>query len=151
MVRPRILEDGKILSVSLDRSDLEILEKQRGTLGFSAHIRNLIREETQRSDIKTGNEMVGIQKELREANAELAAYKRKERLITKAEEEQKRTITEGFKQFAKNNKRSEEPLVRQGWLESRCRGSGVTPIIMLAHFQDIGLLELESYERAQGS
>lgn len=128
MARPKILDDMKVTSISLDRSDMEILEREKGILSASAFLRNLIRE-TQGEF----GENKKLKKELRNTKAKLEVLERKEEAITQEHKDATRIIAEGFVGYQTiypNASRSQ----RDNWLGSRCKDSdGVRPTEVISY------------------
>ena len=137
MVRPKIMDDGKILSVVLDTVDREIIEKERGDRSCSSYIRSIIREQDPKASQQGEAKTLVLRKELRAMEAELESYRRNEQEATKEQEEVMKYIAQGFELYTEKNKRAGDPEARRNWLEARCKGSGVSPAEFLSYQKKI--------------
>ena len=130
MVRPKIMDDMKVVSHALDKSDVEIIEKERGDMTASAYLRSLIREtqkeEGERSKIKI------LQKELREIKTRLNVFERKERAISQEHKASVQDIADHFKGYLGMYPNATE-REQQNWLSGRClHQPGINPADILA-------------------
>ena len=124
MARPKIMEDGKITTVMLDRSDLEIIEEARGKTSVSGYIRNLIKKQRNPAGEK---EWVILKRQLQEAQSKIAAYERKEKTVTRERVEAMGYIAKGLELYKNEDKRrAEDPETCRRWIEARCKGSGIS-------------------------
>jgi hypothetical protein len=130
MARPKIMDDMKITSISLDRTDMEIVEKERGDLCFSGYLRSLIREtqkeEAERSKIKM------LQRELRETKMRLDIFERKERNVSQEHKDSIQDIADHFTGYMNMYPNASE-REQQNWLSGRClHQPGINPVDILA-------------------
>jgi hypothetical protein len=127
MVRPKLLKDAKVISLVFDRVDLDIVEKERGTLGTSDFIRKLIRQ-TQKGVKGKEDSEKKLQKELRDVKAKLGVFERKELAIAQEHLDKTHEIAEdfvGYLALYPNASKTQQ----DNWLSSRCKDSyGVSPI-----------------------
>lgn len=134
MVRPKIMDNMKITTISLDESDIEIVEKERGDLFFSEYIRNLIRETQTGAGRKTNSEKI-LKKQLRAMKAKLNRFERKERAITQEHRDAMTDISKGY-----NNRLLTFPNATLGqqrnWLEAQCKGMGIGLEEMMAYINN---------------
>jgi vacuolar-type H+-ATPase subunit I/STV1 len=147
MVRPRLLEDAKTISLVFDKIDFDIVEKERGRFGISEYIRNLIRE-TQTGVEGKENLEKKRQKELRVVKAKLEVFERKEMAISQERRDAMKDISKGY-----NTRLLTFPNAtlsqQQNWLEAQCKGVGIGLVEMMAYinnpdiFADIGSGEKE--------
>ena len=135
MVRPRIMDDAKIISLALDRTDLEIVEREKEGASFSSYIRTLIREQGQQSNTKDKEETIALQKELRKIKADLEVYKRKEAAITKIQTETLVDMGAAYANYLKQTNPTEH--YRNNWIDGRCKSAGISPIEFLAFVGDM--------------
>jgi hypothetical protein len=130
MARPKIMDDMKITSISLDRTDMEIVEKERGDRCFSSYLRSLIREtqkgEGERREIKM------LQKELRETKTRLEVFEHKERNVSQAHNDSIRDIADHFTGYMSMYPNASE-REQQNWLSGRClHQPGISPADIIA-------------------
>ena len=137
MVRPKIMDDGKILSVVLDTIDREIMEKERGDRSCSSYIRRLIREQDPKASRQGEAETLVLRKDLRAMEAELEDYRRKEKEATAEQEEMMKYISQGFELYKQNNRRADDPMARRSWLVARCKDSGISTVDFLSYQRKI--------------
>ena len=128
------MEDAKIISLALDRTDLEIVEREKDGVSFSSYIRSLIREQVQRSDPKQKEETIILQKELRKAKADLEVYKRKETVQTKIRADTIADMGAAYASYLKQTNPTEH--YRNNWIDGRCKSAGISPIEFLAYVED---------------
>jgi hypothetical protein len=130
MARPKIMEDMKVTSHALDKSDLVIIEKERGKLTASAYLRLLIRgtqkEEGERSEIKT------LQRELQETKMRLEAFERKERNVSQEHKDIIQDIADNFTGYMDMYPNASQ-REQQNWLSGRClHQPGISPADIIA-------------------
>lgn len=132
MSRPKIMEDMKVVSHALDKSDLIIIEKERGNLTASAYLRYLLRE-TQKGALEEKNELENkLKKELRDTKAKLEVFERRDRTISQEHKAATQEISEGFIGYLSKYPNAGQ-RERDNWLCSRCKDScGVKPIEILS-------------------
>lgn len=127
MPRPKIMDDMKVVSHALDKSDVEIIERERGDMTASAYLRYIIRE-TQ----STGGN-AKLQKELRDTKAKLEVFERKEKAIVKENVGAMREIADSFTGYLAKYPNSAQSQ-QDNWLSSRCKDScGVKPHEILSY------------------
>jgi hypothetical protein len=133
MARPRIMEDAKIISLALDRTDLEIVEREKEGASFSSYIRSLIREQVQQLNPKEKDETIALQKELRKTKADLEAYKRKEIVMTKIRADTLADLGVAYTNYLKQTHPTEH--YRNNWITGRCKSAGISSIDFLAYVE----------------
>jgi hypothetical protein len=131
MARPRIMDDAKIISLALDRTDLEIVEREKEGVSFSSYIRSLIREQVQRSNKNQKEETITLQKELRKIKADLDVYKRKEAAVTKIRADTLADLGVAYMNYLKQTHPTEH--YRNNWINGRCKSAGISSIDFLAY------------------
>ena len=137
MVRPRIMEEGKITTIMLDRTDMEIVEEERGDASFSGYLRALIRQQKRSGNLTTSEEkMIGMERKMAQMKAKLEKYEQREEEISREKEEAMVYIAQGYELYRENNRRSDDPVARQSWLTSRCKDSGITATQMTSYLVD---------------
>lgn len=133
MTRPKIMADSKVVSHALDRSDLEIIDRERGKLTASAYLRNLIRETQSGVGMEKDKVIQVLQKDLRTTKAKLEVFERKEKAVTQDHLNTTREIAKdfvGYQAHYPNASRTQ----RDNWLGSRCKDSnGVKPTEILSY------------------
>jgi hypothetical protein len=134
MVRPRIMEDSRILSVVLDKSDVDTIEKARGKTSVSSYIRRLVREQI---DPDEKDEMRGLQRKLREAKLKLEVFERKEKAVTTEKAEAMAYILKGLELYkSEDTRRADDPETCRRWIEARCKGCGISTSEFLSFHQN---------------
>lgn len=127
MARPKIMDDAKIISVVLDRTDLEAVEKERGDFSISSYLRSLIRE------TQTAGNIEKLQKELRTTKAKLNTFERKEKAIDEEHVIAMRDLAESFTGYLSKYPNAGQ-RERDNWLSSRCKDScGLKPPEILSY------------------
>jgi hypothetical protein len=122
------MADSKVVSHALDKSDLEIIERERGKLTASAYLRSLIRETQSGAEggekdkhIKT------LQKQLRDSKAKLEVFERQVKVTTQEHLDATQEIAEDFVGYQAHYPNASQTQ-RDNWLGSRCKDSyGVKP------------------------
>lgn len=133
MVRPRIMEEGKITTIMLDRTDMEIVEEERGDASFSGYLRALIRQQKRSGNLTTSEEkMIGMERKMARMKAKLEKYEQREEEISREKEAVMAYIAKGYELYIQKNKRANDPVARQNWIASRCKDSGVSPAQFLS-------------------
>lgn len=131
MVRPRILEDSKIISLVMERTDMEIVEKEKGNQSFSSYVRNLIRE-TQTGIGEKVNKENKLKKELQDTKAKLEVFERIDRATTQEHKVATQEISDSFIGYLSKYPNAGQ-RERDNWLNSRCKAScGVKPTEILS-------------------
>ena len=134
MGRPRELTDAKMVPVMLDLETREIVKKGKGDKGISSYIRSLIREKVKPTE---ANEIESfLQRKLKEAEVKIAAYERKEKAITKEKQEAMAYIAKGLELYKnEDSRRADDPEICRRWIESRCKGSGISTSEFLSFYK----------------
>jgi hypothetical protein len=131
MGRPREMNEAKMVPVVLDREAREIVEKKKGDLGVSSYIRNLIKRQLDPAEDAEG---IMLKRELQEARSEIAAFERKEKLITKEKAEAIGYIAKGLELYkSEDNRRADDPETCRRWIEARCKGCGISTSEFLSY------------------
>ena len=135
MARPKIMEDGKITTVMLDRGDLEIIEEVRGKTSVSGYIRSLIKKQVNPIG---DEEWTILKRQLEEAKLTIAAFERKEKAVTKEKAEAMAYIAKGLELYKnEDSRRAEDPETCRRWIESRCKGSGISTSEFLSYHHNL--------------
>jgi hypothetical protein len=125
MGRPKELTDAKMIPVILDLETRSIVEKGKGDKGVSSYIRSLIREKVEPTG--AGKSVSFLQRKLKEAEVKIAAFERKEKAVTKEKQESMAYIAKGLELYKNEDvRRAEDPETCRRWIESRCKGSGIS-------------------------
>lgn len=135
MARPKIMEDGKITTVMLDRGDLEIIEEARGKTSVSGYIRSLIKKQVN----PVGNEeSIILKRQLQEAQSTIEAFERKEKAVTREKVESMAYIAKGLELYKnEDSRRANDPETCRRWIEARCKGSGISTSEFLSFQRDL--------------
>ncbi|MBE9594735.1 MAG: hypothetical protein IMF19_14790 [Proteobacteria bacterium] len=134
MGRPREMNEAKMVPVVLDREAREIVEKKKGDLGVSSYIRDLIKGQL---DPTIDEEGIILKRQLEEAQSKIAAFERKEKAVTKEKAESMAYIAKGLELYKKeDSRRAEDPETCRRWIESRCKGSGISTSEFLSFHQN---------------
>jgi hypothetical protein len=126
MGRPKILDEAKMMPVVLDRETRAIVEKKKGDGGVSSFIRGLIREDMD-NGVESEDLVTSLRIRLKEAEAKVYAFEKKEKAVSKEKEETMAYIQEGFKLYKKGAVRNvDDPETCRRWIVARCKGSGIS-------------------------
>jgi len=124
MARPKIMEEGKITTIMLEKGNLEQIERVRGKTSVSGYIRRLVEEQLSPSG---GDQTADLKGELREAKAKLEMYERKEKAVSKEKIEAMAYIAKGLELYKNEDiKRADDPETCRRWIDARCKGSGIS-------------------------
>jgi hypothetical protein len=133
MARPRIMDDSRILSVVVDKRDVDTIEKARGKTSVSSYIRRLVREQIGPGET---DEMLVLQKKLIETKVKLEVFERKEKAVTKEKAEAMAYILKGLELYKiEDNRRADDPETCRRWIEARCKGCGISTSEFLSFHQ----------------
>jgi hypothetical protein len=134
MGRPREMDEAKMVPVVLDREARDIVKREKGDLGVSSYIRNLIKR--QRDAI--GNaEGILLKRQLQEARSQIAAFERKEKAVTQEKAETMAYILKGLELYKReDDRRADDPETCRRWIEARCKGCGISTSEFLSFHQN---------------
>lgn len=122
-----------MMPVVLDKETRAIVEKNKGDRGVSSFIRDLIR-----GDIDGGVEaeelVYSLQIRLKEAEAKVCAFEKKEKIVSKEKEEAMAYIARGLELYKNEDiKRADNPETCRRWIDARCKGSGISASEFLSY------------------
>ena len=126
MGRPKILDDARMMPVVLDKETRAIVEKKKGDRGVSSFIRGLIRGDMC-NGIGSEDLVVSLQIRLKEAEAKVYAFEKKEKAISKEKIEAMACIAKGLELYKnEDERRASNPETCRCWIDARCKGSGIS-------------------------
>ena len=132
--REAILKNARAMCINLGEDEREVVSELRGKQGISEFIRESILLRSPRN-LEDG-EMRELKEENLRMKTELESYRAKNAKITKEKHDTMAYIAQGYGLYRDSNRRSDDPVARQDWLTSRCKGSGVTATEMTSYLVD---------------
>ena len=146
MGRPKILNDARMMPVVLDKETRAIVERKKGDRGVSSFIRGLIRGGV---DNEVGSEDLvdSLQIRLKDAEAKVYAFEKKEKAISKEKMEAMAYIAKGLELYKnEDGRRASNPEACRCWIDARCKGSGISATDFLNY--QLGLEYQAHFSRA---
>jgi hypothetical protein len=122
MGRPRELDEAKMVPIILDRETRKIVEMRKGDGGASRFIRSLIREKSEDST-QTGN--ANLERKLKEAEAKINAFEKKEKAVTMEMDDFKQRLAGDFVIYVQSKNQEPSLHQRDNWIRERCKGTGI--------------------------
>ena len=121
------------MPIVLDKETRAIVEKKKGDCGVSSFIRGLIRGEMD-NGVETEDLVVSLQIRLKEAEAKVYAFEKKEKAISKEKLESMAYIAKGLELYKNEDvRRASDPETCRRWIDARCKGSGVSTAEFLTY------------------
>jgi len=126
MGRPRKLDEARMIPVVLDKETRAIVERKKGDRGISSFIRELIRGDIAKVEM-ADDLVVSLQSRLKEAEAKVYAFEKKEKAVSKEKEEAMAYIAKGLELYKnEDERRASNPETCRRWIDARCKGSGIS-------------------------
>lgn len=122
MARPKIMDDGKITTVFLDKEDLVTIEAARGKTSVSAYIRSLVRAQ---QDPGEKDKTHQLEQKLQDAQSKLKVFEKKEKSMTKEMEDFKYRLAGDYGRYVQSSIQEPSQSQRENWILERCKGTGV--------------------------
>ena len=139
MTRPNIVENGKITTVMLSKSDLDAIAKARGNMSVSGYIRYLVGcgLHPEKSEV----ELMKLREDLSEKDRKIEAFERERGKMTEEREGVKSEMSSSYKMFIGDDPYRKPTLSQcENWLESRCKNTGISVREMTVYLKEKELL-----------
>jgi hypothetical protein len=112
------------MSIVMGDDERDVITKLKGDSSISEFVRDSILMRVPKGD---QDEVLKLRETIIRQTHELETYKKDEHILTKEREEIAAYIARDFELYKSKVKVAENPVVRQRWLASRCKDTGVTP------------------------
>ena len=139
MVRPKILENAKQISLVLDHKDFEIVEQEKGTDSFSGYIRMLIRNESYRIEGTAEKKLIERNRKIAKLEHESENYRTQKQKYEDSNKTKFIELQEDYTLWSTTNAEAKGAPERHNWIESRAKAVGIKPYVLEAHLMPQGL------------
>lgn len=146
--RETTLEKAGQKSITLGEEHRQIIARRKGDRGISEYIRDLIMEDA--NPIKDSERGKRERKENIWLKKELKVFERKEMAITHEHRGIMKTISMDFSCYLLERPNASLGQ-QQSWIESRCKGTGISPIEMTAYIKNPDVFSDKMSEKEQWS
>jgi hypothetical protein len=137
--REPIIKNARQTCVILGEEERNAIAELKGDSSISEFIRNSIMMRHTQSE-SSSDDLKRLKEENIRMSLELRKIKRKEKVTTKDHENNLLLLAQGFQLYLENNKRSENPIARRDWINTRCKGTDVTPTDFIVYIEEKGLI-----------
>ena len=134
--REAVLKNARQMSIVMGDDERDVITKLKGDSSISEFVRDSILMRVPKGD---QDEVLKLRETVIRQTHELETYKKDEHILTKEREEIAAYIARDFELYKSKVKVAENPVVRQRWLASRCKDTGVTPSDILLCTSDPSL------------
>jgi hypothetical protein len=128
--REPILKNARQMSIVMGDDERDVITKLKGDSSISEFVRDSILMRSPKTD---QDETLKLRRTIIQQAHQLDAFRNKEHVLSKTSEEIAAHIARDFRDYKENVKKAEDPAMRQRWLVSRCKDTGLTPSDILCY------------------